>query len=111
MALNDGHIARRILCTQTTRALLGLQMSFDVPAAPVEKVKVAIRRSVTAHEVYRKNYSALPRFTNLIEVMPVTLAGNGVGLAAPQIAAPLHLFVVEDTQERMGHLTPNSKRL
>jgi len=42
--------------------------------------------------------------------MRVTLAGNGVGLAAPQIAVPLRLFVVEDTQDRMSHLTPEQQK-
>jgi len=42
--------------------------------------------------------------------MRVTLAGNGVGLAAPQIAVPLRLFVVEDTQDRMSHLTPKQQK-
>ena len=39
-----------------------------------------------------------PVLHELIEVMRATLAGNGVGLAAPQIAVPLRLFVIEDTQ-------------
>jgi peptide deformylase len=42
--------------------------------------------------------------------MRVTLAGNGVGLAAPQIAVPLRLFVVEDTQDRMSHLTTEQQK-
>jgi peptide deformylase len=70
---------------------------------------MTIRRSVTAREVYRKKLFGTPALHEPIDVMRVTLAGNGVGLAAPQIAVPLCLFVVEDTQDRMSHLTPNSK--
>jgi peptide deformylase len=40
---------------------------------------------------------------------PATLAVQGVGLAAPQIAVPLRLFVIEDTEERMTHLTPEQR--
>lgn len=46
-----------------------------------------------------------PALYELIEVMRATLAGQGVGLAAPQIAVPLRLFVIEDTEERMSHLS------
>lgn len=42
--------------------------------------------------------------------MRVTLAGNGVGLAAPQIAVPLRFFVLEDTQDRMSDLTPEQQK-
>jgi peptide deformylase len=77
-------------------------MSFDVPATPVEIVKVG-------HSALRNGTRGVPRelfgtpaLRELIDVMRVTLAGNGVGLAAPQIAVPLRLFVVEDTQDRMS---------
>jgi peptide deformylase len=85
-------------------------MSFDVPATPVEIVKVG-------HSALRNGTRNVPQelfgtsaLHELIEVMRVTLAGNGVGLAAPQIAVPLRLFIVEDTQERMGHLTPEQQK-
>jgi len=57
-----------------------------------------IRRSVTAREVYRRKLLGTPALHELIDVMRVTLAGNGEGLAAPQIAVPISLFVVEDTK-------------
>ncbi|WP_424630582.1 peptide deformylase [Bradyrhizobium sp. SYSU BS000235] len=46
----------------------------------------------------------------LIDVMRVTLNGKGVGLAAPQIAVPLRLFVIEDTEDRMQHLSVEQRR-
>src|SRR5258708_11135516 len=85
-------------------------MSFDVPATPVEIVKVG-------HSALRNGTRSVPQelfgtaaLHELIDVMRVTLAGNGVGLAAPQIAVPLRLFVVEDTQDRMSHLTPEQQK-
>src|SRR6202790_1084758 len=85
-------------------------MSFDVPATPVEIVKVG-------HPALRNGTRNVPQelfgtaaLHELIDVMRVTLAGNGVGLAAPQIAVPLRLFVVEDTQDRMSHLTPEQQK-
>ena len=35
---------------------------------------------------------------------------HGIGLAAPQIAVPLRLFVIEDTEDRMQHLTAEQRR-
>src|SRR3977135_974867 len=85
-------------------------MNFDAAAPPVEIVKVG-------HSALRNGTRSGPQelfgtlaFHELIEVMRATLAGKGVGLAAPQIAVPLRLFVVEDTQERMGHLTPEQQK-
>src|SRR3981189_3977918 len=85
-------------------------MRFDVPVTPVEIVKVG-------HSALRNGTRSLPQelfgtpaLQELIEVMRATLAGKGVGLAAPQIAVPLRLFVVEDTQERMSHLSPEQQR-
>lgn len=46
----------------------------------------------------------------LIDIMRATLAGQGVGLAAPQIAVPLRLFVIEDTEDRMRSLTPEQRK-
>jgi peptide deformylase len=37
------------------------------------------------------------KLNELIEIMRMTLKGKGVGLAAPQLAVPLRLFVIEDT--------------
>src|ERR1700694_2933043 len=85
-------------------------MSFDVPATPVEIVRVG-------HSALRSGTRSVPQelfgtaaLHELIEVMRATLAGKGVGLAAPQIAVPLRLFVVEDTRERMSHLTPEQQK-
>lgn len=81
-------------------------MSFDIRAAAVEIVKVG-------HPALRNGTRNVPSdlfgtavLDELIEVMRATLAGKGVGLAAPQIAVPLRLFVIEDTLERMSHLSP-----
>src|SRR3982075_1873759 len=85
-------------------------MSFDVPATPVEIVRVG-------HSALRSGTRSVPQelfgtaaLHELIDVMRATLAGKGVGLAAPQIAVPLRLFIVEDTQDRMGHLTPEQQK-
>jgi peptide deformylase len=85
-------------------------MSLDVPATPVEIVKVG-------HPALRSGTRSVPQelfgtaaLHELIEVMRATLAGKGVGLAAPQIAVPLRLFVIEDTPERMSHLTPEQQK-
>jgi peptide deformylase len=52
-----------------------------------------------------------PVLYELIEVMRATLAEQGVGLAAPQIAVPLRLFVVEGTEAKMSHLSPEQRRV
>ena len=85
-------------------------MSLDVPATPVEIVKVG-------HPALRNGTRSVPQelfgtaaLHELIEVMRATLAGKGVGLAAPQIAVPLRIFVIEDTQDRMSHLSPEQQR-
>lgn len=46
----------------------------------------------------------------LIKVMRATLTGHGVGLAVPQIAVPLRLFVIEYTEDRMRHLSAEQRR-
>jgi peptide deformylase len=85
-------------------------MSFDIPATPVEIVKVG-------HPALRSGTRSVPQelfgtaaLHELTEVMRATLAGKGVGLAAPQIAVPLRLFVVEDTQELMSRLTSEQQQ-
>src|SRR5258707_8727937 len=84
-------------------------MSFDVPAIPVEIVKVGHSALRNGTRSVPQELFGTPALHELIDVMRVTLAGNGVGLAAPQIAVPLRLFVVEDTQDRMIHLTPEQQ--
>src|SRR3979490_1340913 len=84
-------------------------MSHDVPATPAEIVKVGHPALRNGTRSVPQELFGTPVLHELIEVMRATLAGNGVGLAAPQIAVPLRLFVVEDTQERMGSShSPNS---
>ena len=85
-------------------------MGFDVPAAPVEIVKVGHPALRNGTRSVPQELFGTPALYELIDVMRVTLAGNGVGLAAPQIAVPLRLFIVEDTQERMGYLTPEQQK-
>jgi len=85
-------------------------MSFDAPIAPAEIVRIghpALRNGT--RNVPAKLFGT-PVLQKLIEVMRATLAGKGVGLAGPQIAVPLRLFVVEDTEERMGHLSPEQRK-
>src|SRR3979490_2862181 len=85
-------------------------MSFDVPATPVEIVRVG-------HSALRSGTRSVPQelfgtaaLHELIEVMRGNFERKGVGLGAPQIAVPLRLFVIEDTPERMSHLTPEQKK-
>src|SRR5258708_25977986 len=85
-------------------------MSFDVPATRVEIVKVGHSALRNGTRSVPQDLFGTPALHELIDVMRVTLAGNGVGLAAPQIAVPLRLFVVEDTQDRMSHLTPEQQK-
>jgi peptide deformylase len=85
-------------------------MGFDVPATSVEIVKVGHSALRNGARSVPQELFGTPALHELIEVMRLALAGNGVGLAAPQIAVPLRLFVVEDNQERMGHLTPEQPK-
>jgi peptide deformylase len=87
-----------------------LLMDFDFGLAPAEIVKIG-------HPALRQGTRMVPQelfgtaaLYELIEVMRATLAGQGVGLAAPQIAVPLRLFVIEDTEDRMSHLSPEQRR-
>ena len=78
-------------------------MHFEARVAPVEIVKIGhpvLRHGtrMVSQELFDK-----PALHELIEVMRATLAGKGVGLAAPQIAVPLRLSVIEDTEDRMMH--------
>jgi peptide deformylase len=97
MATNRrAHPSANLMYVDRTRSL-GLLMSFDVPATPVEIVKVGHSALRNGTRSVPQELFGTPALHQLIEVMRVTLAGNGVGLAAPQIAVPLRLFVVEDT--------------
>jgi peptide deformylase len=85
-------------------------MNIESRIAPAGIVKIshpALRlgaRSVP-HELF-----GTPELYELIEVTRATLAGQGVGLAAPQIAVSLRLFVIEDTEDRMSHLGTEQRR-
>jgi peptide deformylase len=85
-------------------------MSFDVPATSVEIVKVGHPALRSGTRSVPQELFGTPALHELIDVMRATLAGKGVGLAAPQIAVPLRLFVVEDTEDRMSHLTSEQQK-
>src|SRR6266404_1723467 len=85
-------------------------MSFDAPIAPAEIVRIGYPALRNGTRNVPTKLFGTPVLQELIEVMHATLAGKGVGLAGPQIAVPLRLFVVEDTEERMGHLSPEQRK-
>ena len=61
----------------------------------------AVARALTREEILSAEIAAL------IESMRETMhAAPGVGLAAPQIGAPLRLAVIEDKPEYIERLTP-----
>jgi peptide deformylase len=85
-------------------------MDLESRVASAEIVKIghpALRQGTRT--VPRELFGA-PALYELVEVMRATLAGQGVGLAAPQIAVPLRLFVIEDTDDRMNHLSLERRR-
>jgi peptide deformylase len=80
---------------------------------------VAENTQSTAAEIVRIGHPALrsgtrsvptdligtSKFDELIDIMRATLQGRGVGLAAPQLAVPLRLFVIEDTADYASRLS------
>lgn len=85
-------------------------MTTNIAVHPAEIVRIG-------HPVLREGTRMVSRelfgsaaLNELIEVMRLTLAGKGVGLAAPQIAVPLRLFVIEDTEDRMQHITAEQRQ-
>jgi peptide deformylase len=84
-------------------------MHFDSRVAPAEIVKIGHPALRHGTRMVPQELFDTPALYELIEVMRATLAVQGVGLAAPQIAVPLRLFVIEDTEERMTHLTPEQR--
>ena len=53
---------------------------------------------------------ATPALARLVDIMVEAMrAAPGVGLAAPQIGVPLRVFVAEDTQERMAHVSTEGR--
>jgi peptide deformylase len=87
-----------------------LLMGFDFRVTPAEIVKIGHPALRQGTRMVPKELFGTPALYELIEVMRATLAGQGVGLAAPQIAVPLRLFVIEDTEDRMRHLSPEQRR-
>jgi peptide deformylase len=85
-------------------------MQFDAQAAPAEIVKIGHPALRLGTRMVPQDLFDAPPLYELIDVMRATLAGKGVGLAAPQIAVPLRLFVIEDTEDRMIHLSPEQRR-
>jgi peptide deformylase len=76
-------------------------MNVESRIAPAEIVKIGhpgLR--LGARTVPQELFGTLA-FYELIEVMRATLAGQGVGLAAPQLAVPLRLLVIEDTDRML----------
>ena len=85
-------------------------MNFDCSVAPAEIVKIGHPALRHGTRVVPQELFGTPALYELIEVMRATLAGQGVGLAAPQIAVPLRLFVIEDTEDRMSKLSLEQRR-
>src|SRR3979409_974139 len=85
-------------------------MSFNVPATPVEIVKVGHSALRNGTRSVPQELFGTPALHELIEVMRATLAGSGVGLAATHIAVPLRLFIVGQSQARRGHLTTEQQK-
>jgi peptide deformylase len=78
--------------------------------APAEIVQIghpALRQGTRNVPEHLMGSAAL---RELIDVMRVTMtAGQGVGLAAPQIAVPLRMFVIEDDEEGMAQLSAEER--
>lgn len=53
-----------------------------------------------------------PSFARLVDVMVEAMrAAPGVGLAAPQIGVPLRVYVAEDPEERLSHVSAEARAL
>jgi peptide deformylase len=85
-------------------------MQLDSHISPAEIVKIGHPALRHGTRMVSQELFDTPPLYELIDVMRATLAEQGVGLAAPQIAVPLRLFVIEDTEERMAHLSPEQRR-
>jgi peptide deformylase len=85
-------------------------MNLDTAVTPAEIIKVGHPALRLGTRLVTQELFGTPALHELIEVMRATLMGQGVGLAAPQIAVPLRLFVIEDTEERMTHLNAEERR-
>jgi peptide deformylase len=85
-------------------------MTMNSALRPAEIVKVGHPVLREGTRMVSPELFGTPALDELIEVMRMTLNGKGVGLAAPQIAVPLRLFVIEDTEDRMQHLSLEQRR-
>lgn len=85
-------------------------MHFEARVEPAEIVKIGHPALRHGTRMVSQELFDTPALYELIEVMRATLAGLGVGLAAPQIAVPLRLFVIEDSEDRMSHLSPEQRK-
>jgi peptide deformylase len=85
-------------------------MNLDTPVAAAQIVKIGHPTLRLGTRLVRQELFGTSALHELIEVMRATLMGQGVGLAAPQIAVPLRLFVIEDTEDRMAHLSAEERR-
>jgi peptide deformylase len=85
-------------------------MDVDLRVTQAEIVKIGHPALRQGTRMVPQGLFGAPALYELIEVMRATLQGQGVGLAAPQIAVPLRLFVIEDTEDRMSHLSPEQRR-
>jgi peptide deformylase len=85
-------------------------MSIDSRMTPAEIVKIGHPALREGTRMVSQELFGTAVLYELIEIMRATLAGQGVGLAAPQIAVPLRLFVIEDTEERMSHFSSEQLR-
>src|ERR1700735_302852 len=55
---------------------------------------------------------ATPAFARLVEIMVAVMReAPGVGLAAPQIGVPLRVFVAEDDEDRLAHISSEAREL
>jgi peptide deformylase len=78
-----------------------------LPAPIVQAGATVLRRRAPEVPAALFGSAALGR---LVEIMVETMrAAPGVGLAAPQIGVPLRLFVAEDGEERMAHVSSESR--
>jgi peptide deformylase len=85
-------------------------MDFDTRITAAEIIKIGHPALRSGTRKVSEELFGSPALYELIAVMRATLAGQGVGLAAPQIAVPLRMFVIEDTEERMSHLSAEQRR-
>lgn len=85
-------------------------MNVQSRTTPAEIVKIGHPALRHGTRLVPPELFGTPALDELIEVMRATLGEQGVGLAAPQIAVPLRLFVIEDTEDRMIQLNAEQRK-